>query len=237
MKMEGPQPETGKSGLGPSSLRVTAVWTDRSGPKPIVDERPAEVGRTKIDLKAGDDHSGGTAAYHGVETPRRNLGPDAPVDDAALITTFVGRIEVRRIEIAISLLSEPRRIRAIACGDGRDAGFLQRVIGDGAAADAAFLDPPYNVRIGGHAVAAGSHRELAMASGEMGEAEFRTFLADTLGAAARLSREGAVHFVCMDWRHMDSVSAIGSTVYGERLNLCNWNKVQCRHGVTLPVQA
>jgi ParB-like chromosome segregation protein Spo0J len=37
----------------------------------------------------------------------------------------------------------------VGCGDGRDAGFLQRVIGDGARVDAAFLDPPYNVRIGG----------------------------------------------------------------------------------------
>jgi DNA modification methylase len=112
----------------------------------------------------------------------------------------------------------------VGCGDGRDAAFLQRLIGDGARVDAAFLDPPYNVRIGGHAVAAGSHREFAMASGEMSEAEFRSFLADTLGAAARLSRDGAVHFVCMDWRHMDSVSAVGSKVYGELLNLCIWNK-------------
>jgi len=112
----------------------------------------------------------------------------------------------------------------LGCGDGRDAAFLQRLIGDGARVDAAFLDPPYNVRIGGHAVAAGSHREFAMASGEMSEAEFRSFLADTLGAAARLSRDGAVHFVCMDWRHMDSVSAVGSKVYGELLNLCIWNK-------------
>jgi len=63
-----------------------------------------------------------------------------------------------------------------------------------------------------------------MASGEMSEAEFRSFLADTLGAAARVSRDGAVHFVCMDWRHMDDVSAVGRTVYGERLNLCIWNK-------------
>ena len=112
----------------------------------------------------------------------------------------------------------------VGCGDSRDAGFLQRVISDGARIDAAFLDPPYNVRIGGHAVAAGSHREFAMASGEMSEAEFRSFLTDTLGAAARLSRDGAVHFICMDWRHLDSVSAIGSAVYGERLNLCIWNK-------------
>ena len=48
----------------------------------------------------------------------------------------------------------------VGCGDGRDAGFLQRVIGHGVRVDAAFLDPPYNVRIGGHAVAAGSHREF-----------------------------------------------------------------------------
>jgi DNA modification methylase len=112
----------------------------------------------------------------------------------------------------------------VGCGDGRDAGFLQRVIGDGAPVDAAFLDPPYNVRIGGHAVAAGSHREFAMASGEMNEPEFRSFLADTLGVAARVSRDGAIHFICMDWRHMDDVSAVGRTVYGERLNLCIWNK-------------
>src|SRR5258707_4260054 len=102
------------------------------------------------------------------------------------------------------------------CGDGRDAEFLQRVIGHGARVDAAFLDPPYNVRIGGHAVSAGRHREFAMASGEMSEAEFRSFLTDTLGAAARVSRNGAVHFICMDWRHMDDVSAVGRTVYCAR---------------------
>ena len=63
-----------------------------------------------------------------------------------------------------------------------------------------------------------------MGSGEMSEAEFRSFLADSFGAAARLSRDGAVHFICMDWRHMDSVSAVGSIIYDERLNLCIWNK-------------
>jgi DNA modification methylase len=112
----------------------------------------------------------------------------------------------------------------VGCGDGRDAGFLQQVIGDGAQVDAAFLDPPYNVRIGGHAVAAGSHREFAMASGEMSETEFRSFLTNTLGAAAAVSRDGAVHFVCIDWRHMDDVSMVGQKVYGQRLNLCVWNK-------------
>jgi len=112
----------------------------------------------------------------------------------------------------------------IGCGDSRDRGFLLKVLGDGARIDAAFLDPPYNVRISGHANARGRHREFAMASGEMSPEAFRRFLADALGAAVQVSRDGAVHFICMDWRHMDDVSAVGRNVYGELLNLCIWNK-------------
>ena len=112
----------------------------------------------------------------------------------------------------------------IGCGDGRDAAFLRKVIGEGAVIDAAFLDPPYNVRINGHANAKGRHREFAMASGEMTGDAFRTFLADTLGACAAVSRNGAVHFICMDWRHVEDVAAIGRGIYSEFLNLCIWNK-------------
>jgi len=112
----------------------------------------------------------------------------------------------------------------VGCGDARDLGFVRRVIGEPAAIDTAFLDPPYNVRISGHANAVGRHREFAMASGEMDEAEFRAFLKQTLGVCASVSRDGAVHFVCMDWRHMDDVSAVGKAVYGDLLNVCIWNK-------------
>jgi DNA modification methylase len=112
----------------------------------------------------------------------------------------------------------------VGCGDGRDLAFLQAVIGEGTSVDAAFLDPPYNVRINGHANARGRHREFAMASGEMSDAAFRAFLADSLGTCAKVSRDGAVHFVCMDWRHMDEVGSVGNSIYGELLNLCVWNK-------------
>jgi DNA modification methylase len=112
----------------------------------------------------------------------------------------------------------------VGCGDGRDRAFLAAVIGEEDRVDAAFLDPPYNVKINGHVNAKGRHREFAMASGEMSEGEFRTFLADTLGACAAVSRSGAVHFVCMDWRHMDDVTAAAQGVYGELLNICVWNK-------------
>ncbi len=112
----------------------------------------------------------------------------------------------------------------IGCGDGRDLKFLQSVIGEGGRADAAFLDPPYNVRINGHANAKGRHREFAMASGEMSDDAFRAFLTETLGACVQVSRDGAVHFVCMDWRHMEDVAAVGGDIYGDLLNLCVWNK-------------
>ena len=112
----------------------------------------------------------------------------------------------------------------IGCGDGRDLDFLRTVIGAGETIDAAFLDPPYNVKINGHANARGRHREFAMASGEMTSAEFRTFLTETLSACERVSKSGAVHFVCMDWRHLDDVSAVGAEVYDTLLNICVWNK-------------
>jgi hypothetical protein len=103
----------------------------------------------------------------------------------------------------------------VGCGDSRDRELLEKVVGN-ARVDAAFLDPHANVQ--------GRHREFALASGEMTDEAFRRFLTETLGAAASVSRDGAVHFVCMDWRHMNDVSAVGPTVYGDLLNLCIWNK-------------
>lgn len=112
----------------------------------------------------------------------------------------------------------------IGCGDGRDTDFVQRVVGEGKQIDCAFLDPPYNVKINGHVNAKGRHREFAMASGEMTTSAFRTFLTETLGACAAVSRGGAIHYVCMDWRHMDDVTGSTGEVYSDLLNICVWNK-------------
>jgi DNA modification methylase len=196
-------------------------------------KRTLRIADNKIALNAGWD----------MEILRHELGELASLDvtvDLSLTGFSIGEIDVildpaddPDDEVIPAVRTAPRSKpgdiwilgdHRVGCGDGRDAEFLQRVVGDGARVDAAFLDPPYNVRIGGHAVAAGSHREFAMASGEMTEVEFRAFLTNTLGAAATVSRDGAVHFVCMDWRHMDDVSVVGQQVYGERLNLCIWNK-------------
>jgi DNA modification methylase len=142
---------------------------------------------------------------------------DAPDPDDEVIPALPNAPRTQPGDIWI--LGEHR----VGCGDGRDLAFLRSVIG-AEPIDAAFLDPPYNVRINGHANAKGRHREFAMASGEMTDADFQTFLRETLGACTAVSRDGAVHFVCMDWRHMAPVMAVGEEIYGNLLNLCVWNK-------------
>jgi DNA modification methylase len=89
-----------------------------------------------------------------------------------------------------------------------------------------FTDPPYNVPINGHATGNGKirHREFAMACGEMDEAAFKNFMATALGLAARYSKNGAIHFVCMDWRHIGEVLAASRPIYSELKNICVWVK-------------
>jgi DNA modification methylase len=113
----------------------------------------------------------------------------------------------------------------LLCGDARLAADYERVL-EGLEADLVFTDPPYNVPIDGHVCGAGRvrHREFAMGVGEMSEAAFTGFLEETLGCAARASRDGAIAFVCMDWRHLPELFAAGKTVFSELKNLCVWNK-------------
>jgi DNA modification methylase len=113
----------------------------------------------------------------------------------------------------------------LLCGDALRAESYARVL-EGEKADMLFADPPYNVAIDGHASGLGmvKHNDFVMASGELSRAEFETFLKTTLGHAARQSRDGAIHFVCMDWRHMPEVLAAGNETYSELKNLCIWVK-------------
>ena len=113
----------------------------------------------------------------------------------------------------------------LLCGDARDPDGYQVLVGD-ERADLVFTDPPYNVPIDGHVCGSGAikHREFAMAVGEMSEAAFIQFLSDSLSPMARACRDGAIAFVCMDWRHMGELLAAGRVAFSELKNLCVWNK-------------
>tara|TARA_R110002110_G_scaffold52645_2_gene152932 strand:- start:1131 stop:2435 length:1305 start_codon:yes stop_codon:yes gene_type:complete len=113
----------------------------------------------------------------------------------------------------------------LLCGNALEKSAYSQLM-DGEAAQMVFTDPPYNVRIDGHVCGLGSvkHEEFAMASGEMSEAEFITFLNTALGRMASNSADGAIHFVCMDWRHLFELLTAGRKVYSDLKNLCVWNK-------------
>jgi len=89
-----------------------------------------------------------------------------------------------------------------------------------------FADPPYNVRISGHVSGLGSirHREFAMASGEMESIDFIAFLSTIFRNISAVSIDGAIHFVCMDWRHISEIITAAKPVYSEMKNLCVWSK-------------
>jgi DNA modification methylase len=118
----------------------------------------------------------------------------------------------------------------LLCGDARDPVNLDRLLGDEQAA-MAFLDPPYNVKIAS-VVGRGrtKHSEFAMASGEMSRQEFVGFLSESLGNAATHSCAGAVHYVCIDWRHVGELREAGQQTYGEMLNLVVWVKSNAGQG-------
>jgi DNA modification methylase len=113
----------------------------------------------------------------------------------------------------------------LLCGDARDPNCFRMLL-DGETADLVFTDPPYNVAIDGNVCGLGAvrHREFAFASGEMSPAQFTAFLKTTLGNAAAMMRDGAIAFICMDWRHMRELLEAGEEVFTELKNLVVWNK-------------
>ena len=113
----------------------------------------------------------------------------------------------------------------LICGDARDVNAYAALL-NGEEVDLLFTDPPYNVKIDRNVSGKGAaiHREFAFASGEMKDGEFVHFLTQSLGAAASRCRDGAIAFVCMDWRHMGELLEAGRHVFAEMKNLCVWNK-------------
>jgi len=113
----------------------------------------------------------------------------------------------------------------LLCGDARRSDDLALLM-QNERADMVFTDPPYNVKIDGNVCGLGSvkHREFAMATGEMSEDQFVRFLTETLGNMGSVMRDGAIAFVCMDWRHMGEMLAAGQSAFTELKNLVVWNK-------------
>lgn len=119
----------------------------------------------------------------------------------------------------------------LLCGDALDPSSYEVLLA-GQKAQMVFTDPPYNVPIGGHVSGLGKakHREFAMASGEMSKPEFTAFLRTSAMRMAEVSVNGAIHFLCIDWRHVGEMEEAGRAVYPELKNICVWAKTNAGMG-------
>ena len=106
----------------------------------------------------------------------------------------------------------------VMCGDSTDNDDVV-VLMAGSKAQMVFTDPPYNVKISGLGAneinnpnSIGKiHGEFVMASGEMSEDEFTEFLRKVFTNLKNHSEDGAIHYVCMDWRHIKEVLKASET--------------------------
>ena len=119
----------------------------------------------------------------------------------------------------------------LVCGDALRSDAYKVLLADDLA-QMVVADPPYNVRINGHAVGRGKvrHREFKMASGEMSKAAFATFLERFVRQAVAYSSDGSIHYLFIDWRHLPELLAAARPLYAEWKNLLVWNKTNAAQG-------
>jgi len=62
-----------------------------------------------------------------------------------------------------------------------------------------------------------------MASGEMDRARIHRLFGQA-AEPGRLQCSGSLHYICMDWRHIEELLTAGAEAYANWKNLCVWAK-------------
>ena len=113
----------------------------------------------------------------------------------------------------------------LVCGDAQKQQSYELLL-EGEKAAFVIADAPYNVRIANFVSGNGRivHGEFKMASGEMSEDEFVSFLRAIFERLKENATDGSIHMIFMDWRHQLEMMVAGRDVYSELKNVCIWNK-------------
>jgi DNA modification methylase len=199
--------------IADNRLTETSCWDER-----LLAEQLKEL--SELDLDFSLETTGFEMGEIDLRIEGLDSGADPQDDPADVIPPTPKRPPVSRTG-DLWLLGRHR----LCCGSALDRGAYD-VLMDGERAAIVFTDPPYNVAIDGHASGLGAirHRDFVMASGEMIEGEFTAFLTKACQLLASNSADGAIHFLCMDWRHLGELLAAGKEAYSELKNICVWVK-------------
>ena len=117
----------------------------------------------------------------------------------------------------------------IVCGDATDPSVLARLLEGDAPARLVLTDEPYNVKIAGN-VTQGDHREFAMASGEMTDAEFLAFNGAWIATVLPYLCDGGILGTFIDWRGWATVHSAVGNLGLVPLNLIVWAKTNAGMG-------
>ena len=183
--------------IADNRLSENATWDDR-----LLAEQFKILAEVKLDFNlevTGFDVGeidvmidGLTPARAGEEDPADRL----PEMESAVQVTQVGDLW---------LLGHNR----LVCGYALD-GSAYSLLMDGRRSHAAFTAPRYHDSIDGETTGFGKvhHTEFAMASGEMSQVKFTEFLSKALSHMVNSSDAGALHYICIDWRHIGNCSQL-----------------------------
>ncbi len=117
----------------------------------------------------------------------------------------------------------------IVCGDATDPSVLARLLEGDAPARLVLTDEPYNVKVAGN-VTRGDHREFAMASGEMTDAEFLAFNRAWIATVLPYLCDGGILGTFIDWRGLPTVHSAVGNLGLVPLNLIVWAKTNAGMG-------
>jgi DNA modification methylase len=116
----------------------------------------------------------------------------------------------------------------VICGDATDPAVLERLMGTDIAR-LVLTDEPFNVPIEGH-VTGSDHREFAMASGEMTDAQFLDFNQRWMKAVFPYLVDGAILGTFIDWRGLPIAHTAATALGLTPLNLIVWAKTNAGMG-------
>lgn len=205
--------------LSPEQLRLLTIADNRMVEMSVFDEEALSLELKELDaLKL--DFAIELSGFEGAELDHLIDGPISKVPGKADIVPEAQDLAVTQAA-DVWVLGRHR----LVCGDAREPGAYQSLLGD-QRARMAFADVPYNVKINGHAGGKGRHarREFVMASGEMSTDEFTAFVGAAMKAMTAQTLDGSIHYFCIDWRHLPEMLAAGREHYTELKNLAVWVK-------------
>ena len=213
----------------PSCFGHTSVPTVRLSHLSDAEKRAYILADNRLAEKAGWDRSllvlefqglidiGFDVELTGFEMPEIDLLLDEALEAGGLSPAAEDELPASRNGPPVSRLGDLwiLGVHRLFCGDARASTSYDRLL-PGKKADLLFTDPPYNVRINGHVSGLGRVRHA--------ETQFISFLTGSLGLTVKVSRDGALHYVCMDWGHLYELISAGRAIYDSLLNVCVWNK-------------